>query len=279
MNGRRTHILPDRGTCIVSPDLHGCFADYQRLKTLFLEARADAETHWVLLGDAVHGPSPEAAAMDPALYGYPDESWAIVEDLTGLMRAHPGRIHYVLGNHDHAHLGGIRTARFHPDEVAALEERLRPFQVARLRAFLDQALLAVAAPCGLLMTHASPDASLKRFEDLDRIGLDPETNDRYANRLLASFLWPYGQPEEVTRRLLATVSRTVRARVLVHGHDRDEDGWFIDGRHALCPVIFGAERAAKRYLRIDLAGRYDEAMDLRENREVLRLYPDDPNQP
>lgn len=279
MTGTRTRILPDRGTCIISPDLHGCYEDYQRLKAIFLAARSSEDVHWVLLGDVVHGPSPEAAVLDPHMYGYPDESWEIVEDLTRLKRQHPGRVHYVLGNHDHAHLGGTRTARFHPDEVAALEDRLRPFQVARLHAFLGEGLLAVAAPCGLLMTHASPDGSLKRFEDLDRVGWDPDTNDRYRNHLLASFLWPYGQPEKVTRRLLSTVSRSVRSRVLVHGHDRDEDGWFVDGRHALCPVIFGAGRRAKRYLRIDLAARYDEAMDLRENREILRLYPDAPPGP
>jgi len=272
MRAARTLILPDRGSCLISPDLHGCLEDYRRLKQIFLTELEVGDTHWVLLGDVIHGPSAEAARLDPDLYGYRDESWAIIEDLVALTEQHPGRIHYILGNHDHGHLGGQRTARFHPDEVAALEDRLRPFQVARLRAFLDRALLAVAAPCGLLMAHASPDARLERFEDLDRVALDPEANDRYANHLLAAFLWPYGQPEQTTRRLLATVSRSCRVRVLVHGHDRDEDGWFVDGRHALCPVIFGARREDKRYLRIDLAGRYGEAMDLCENREVLRLH-------
>ena len=61
-------------------------------------------------------------------------------------------------------------------------------------------------------------------------------------------------------------------RVVVHGHDRDEWGFFYEGETQLCPVIFGATRANKRYLRLDLGARYESAQALREDTEIVRLY-------
>jgi predicted phosphodiesterase len=270
----RVQILPERGRLLVSADLHGNLEDFERLRALFLESmQRRAATHWVLLGDAVHGPSERAAAEDPELHGFVDRSWEIVAELIQLTKRYPDRIHYLLGNHDHGHLSGRRTAKFHPDEVAALESRLSGFQIAQLRAFLERALLAAVAPCGLLMSHACPDGRLERLEDLDAVRYDPAANDPYHQHLLRTFLWPYGQPESAIDQLLETASRIgARIGVVVHGHDRDEEGWFIDGDHCLCPVIFGAPRHAKRYLSLDLAGRYRDVFDLRENREILRLY-------
>ncbi len=62
-------------------------------------------------------------------------------------------------------------------------------------------------------------------------------------------------------------------RVVVHGHDRDERGFFVEGERQLCLCIFGAPREAKRYLRADLGGRYTSARDLRDGVEIRRLYP------
>lgn len=274
MTGRVVR-LPAAGRLLVAADLHGNHEDYAALRALFLQwLEQDPDSHWLLLGDAVHGPDAATAARDPALYGYADRSFDIVADLARLRRSHPNRIHYLLGNHDHAHLGGRATGRFHPDEAAALEDRLTPAQRAALRTFFDEAQLAAVAPCGLLFSHASPGAALQRLSDLDRLALDPRRNDDAGNRLLHAMLWPYSQSDAATRRLLRKVSADgIEVRLLIHGHDRDEEGWFIDGRHALCPVLFGAPPGEKRYLDVDLAARYDDPLDLREHREIRRLHP------
>jgi hypothetical protein len=39
-------------------------------------------------------------------------------------------------------------------------------------------------------------------------------------------------------------------------------------------VIFGAARGDKRYVRLDLAGRYENAEALRDGVEIVRLYGD-----
>lgn len=271
---RRTLILPDRGVLMVSTDLHGSWDDFAALRARFLAERAaEPATHWVILGDAVHGPSPEARARRPELYDYDDRSAEIVAGVLALRREHPGRVHYVLGNHDHGHVGGRHTAKFWPDEVAALERRCTPAQLADLRALFEPALLAVVAPCGVFLSHGSPDDRLEAFADLDGVRLDPRANDAYHRHLLASILGSYGQRDEVSARLLARVSATAApVGVVIHGHDRDEAGYFLSGPYQCCPVIFGAPRELRRYVRLDMSAQYRSTADLRDGIELRRVH-------
>ena len=59
---------------------------------------------------------------------------------------------------------------------------------------------------------------------------------------------------------------------MVHGHDKTEHGFFYEGGNQLCPCIFGAPRSEKRYVRLDLAARYERAEDLRDGFEIRRLW-------
>lgn len=272
---RRHLILPDRGVLLVNTDVHGNAEDFARLEAIFrAERAADPETHWVILGDVVHGPDDEARASEPALYGYPDGSMEIVERIRALCEEAPEHVHFVLGNHDHGHVGGHHTKKFHEDEVEALEGTLSDEERARLHALFRDALLAVAAPCGVLLTHGSPDASLADLAALDDIPLEVREM-KYSERLvMRSLLGSYGQPDEVTKKMLAQVSASsgLSLGVVIHGHDRDPAGYFREGRHQACPVIFGAPREDKRYVRLDLGKRYATVDDLRHEREVRRLY-------
>lgn len=265
---RRHLILPSQGTLLVNTDLHGNLDDFLAMHSRFEEER---DAHWVILGDVVHGPDDRAREDEPDLYGYPDRSFDIVERIAKLRS---DRVHYVLGNHDHGHVGGPRPAKFHGDEVSALEATLSESQRALLRELFETAFLAIAAPCGLLLTHGAAGDGLDRLADLDRVSLDPAKNDARTNEMLRSLLSAYGQRADVTARMLERVSRSsgLELRVVVHGHDRDESGWFAEGDNQLVPVIFGAPRENKRYLRVDLSARYRRAADLRDCVEILRLH-------
>ena len=269
---KRYVVLPPRGALVANTDIHGNLEDLRALRRAFEAEGPDA--HWVILGDIVHGPDDRAREHTPELYGYEDASGQIAVEIAEAMREHPGRVHFVLGNHDHGHIGGPHTRKFFRDEVEHLEARLSTDERAALSAILEGALYAVIAPSGLFLSHGSPNDSLKRLEDLDAIGLRPADNDAYANDVLQSFLTHYGQRDEIAARFLATVSKSgVPVSVVVHGHDRDERGFFIEGERQLCLCIFGAPRDAKRYLRADLGGRYTSARDLRDGIEIRRLYP------
>ena len=266
---RRHLILPDVGPLLVSTDLHGNLADLERLAAHFEALGPHAQ--WLVLGDLVHGPDLVTAKEKPELYGFTDRSPELIDRLWHLRREHPGRVHFVLGNHDAGHLGFRHTSKFHPDEVAALEKRLSPEQSRRLDALLTDALLAVAAPCGLLFTHGSPGEALTSLRELDG-ELPPKEPAR--RDAINELLWCYGQRGEVTARVLTRLSAEVGfpLHVVVHGHDRDESGWFVEGDNQVQPVIFGAPDANKRYLELDLAARYEAPASLRDGAEVRRLY-------
>jgi hypothetical protein len=124
------------------------------------------------------------------------------------------------------------------------------------------------------MTHGSPDTSLTSLAALDGVTLDIRAMSGDVARMLRALLTAYGQPDAVCKEMLANVSEAagLDLRVVVHGHDRDEKGFFREGTTQLCPVIFGAPRENKRYLRLDLAARYDDAETLRDGIEIVRLY-------
>ena len=262
--------LPDRGRLLVSTDLHGNLEDFDALRRRF-EATPDAI--WVQLGDVVHGPDEESRRQRPALYDYPDESVAIVEAMLALKSDHPSRFHYVLGNHDHGHVGGPHPSKFHDDEVEALERDLPPAKRESVRALFADALLAVATPCGLLLTHGVPSDKLRSLAELDTLSLEVATNTERANELLRDLLTSYGQQPDVVARMLAKVSLPgERFHLLVHGHDRDEAGFYVDGSNCLGLCIFGAPRANKRCLWADLSATYASAADLRDGVEIRRIH-------
>jgi hypothetical protein len=273
----RTRIFPRRGTLIVSTDMHGNAEDFAALRDRFLAARdREAETYWAILGDAVHGPSPEARERRPDLYDYDDQSAAIVRGVLELQAAHGEHVAYVLGNHDHGHVGGPHTAKFYPDEVVALERRCSEDERVGIKELFSNALLAAVAPCGVLMAHGCPDDRLVGFADLEEVRLCRADNDVYRRHLLDTFTRSYGQSEAVVERLLKSVTATaVAVNLIIHGHDRDEAGYFMaSGARVLCPVLFGAPRREKRYVQLDLAATYESAAVLRDGCEIRRLYVD-----
>jgi predicted phosphodiesterase len=268
----RHTILPAHGHALVSTDIHGNHDDFLALRRAFEALGPDA--HWVILGDVVHGPDDTARAGKPELYGYPDESFRIVDDILALERACPGRVHFVLGNHDHGHVGGPHTHKFWPDEVAHLEASLSPAQRDAMRELFSRALLAVAAPCGVFLSHGSPDDTLERLDDLDRVEDLARIPDPRLAASVHSFLTHYGQPDAKCARFLERMSASsgLPLRVVVHGHDRIETGFFYEGQRQVCLCIFGAPREAKRCLVLDLAARYERAADLRDGVEIRRLH-------
>ena len=267
-------ILPREGTLLVNTDVHGSGDDFRRMRDIF-EADADT-THWAILGDIVHAPDARARAQRPDLYDYNDASGDIAAEILRLQHAYPGRVHFVLGNHDWAHVGGPTVAKFWPDEAAHLEEQLTPEQVLSLHKLFRKALLCLVAPCGAFLSHGSPGALFDSFAELDAIEVGGELAPRQ-QALIKELTNFYGQREAVSRSFLQHASDLSGEQLafVIHGHDRDENGWFVHEETQICPVIFGAPRENRRYLRLNLAARYDSVHALREGHEILRLWDTD----
>ncbi|HEY0190444.1 MAG TPA: hypothetical protein VGC42_04930, partial [Kofleriaceae bacterium] len=177
------------------------------------------------------------------LYAYPDETPALLDGLFALMAQFGDRVLSVCGNHEHAHIGGRRTSKFHRDEAAFLESRLSPAQIAELQQrFASWPLVIRIAACGVAVTHGAPTpAGVADFE-----------RARYASGLassgvMQSAMTRYGFNAGEDLALLARLSEPgCELGLLVHGHDREEDGFCANGDAALLLCTsFGARRARK----------------------------------
>jgi hypothetical protein len=272
-------VTSTRGPVLVSADLHGNLADFERLRDVFLASDARGEQPvWISVGDWVHGPPDETARDDVLdrfgvpLYAYRDETPALLEQLFALMDRFGDRVLSICGNHEHAHIGGRRTSKFHRDEAAALEARMTPAAVAELRRrFATWPLVIRIAACGVAVTHGAPiPASVADFEAARFAGASASSD------VLASAMVRYGFCRGENVELLARLSEPgCELGVLVHGHDREEEGFHPNGPAALLLCTsFGARRARKSYLWLDRAQRYASLAALRDGIELRRLWPD-----
>jgi hypothetical protein len=268
------------GPVLVSADLHGNLADFERLRDVFLASDARGEQPvWVSVGDWVHGPPDPTARVDVVdrfgvpLYAYRDETPAILDALFALMDRYGDRVVSICGNHEHAHIGGRHTQKFHANEAAHLEGRLSATTVAELRRrFARWPLVVRIAACGVAITHGAPiPASVAEFE---RTRFD--RREGAANDVLHSAMTRYGFCRGEDVELLARLSEPgCELAVLVHGHDREEEGFCPTGTAALLLCTsFGARRARKAYLWLDRAQRYGSLAALREGIELRRLWPE-----
>src|SRR5262245_45874524 len=103
---RRVVVLPERGKLIVATDLQGNVPDFHRVAEIFERAAASPEgAVLVITGDLVHGP--ELSESDwPDYLGsyYRGDSKTVLEQARALADRYPGRVYYLLGNHEHAHV-------------------------------------------------------------------------------------------------------------------------------------------------------------------------------
>lgn len=268
------------GPVLVSADLHGNLTDFERLRDLFLASDARGEQPvWISAGDWVHGP-PDADArrecldrFGKPLYAYRDETPTILEALFALMDRFGDRVISICGNHEHAHIGGRHTQKFHDNEPAHLETRMSPAAVAELRRrFAAWPVVVRIAACGVAITHGAPiPASVAEFERTRFRRTDGERN-----HVLHSAMTRYGFCHGEDVALLDRLSEPgCELRVLVHGHDRDEEGFSRSGDAALLLCTsFGARQARKSYLWLDRGRRYASLGELRDGMELRRLWPD-----
>jgi hypothetical protein len=278
---RRVVTLPDRGRLIVSTDLQGNVGDFEIVEEIYERAAMRPEgAVLVITGDLVHGPelSPDEWPDYLGSY-YRGDSKRLLEKAKKLAERHPGRVHYLLGNHEHAHVGGPVVAKFFPDEARRLEELLGPASTRGMKAWLRTwPFVAVAPKAGLVMLHAAPHAGIERAEDLDKLPLDGFLDltlaDSAARATLAALLWARTTSSERANAFLKAIHPG--ARVAVYGHDVARSGYAIDREPLLCvSTSFGCFDGDKLYLEWDLSVPAKSATDVAK-RGLFPLHPGSP---
>jgi hypothetical protein len=257
----------------VGTDLQGNLGDFRRLVRHFREAGEDA--HLLLTGDLVHGPDEDTMSHWPDHLGtaYRDESPALIDAFIAEQARAPGRVHCLLGNHDHAHLGGPVTSKFHDDEGGVLEARLGPEGTARLQALIGSFPLVAVAPCGAVMLHGAPSSEIDSPQELEGIPLGGYREFGIEHFLqvpvLGALLWSRYATAAQAKRFLTAFGGTVA----LYGHDVVREGFAREGDDQLCfSTSFGLYDEFKVYVSLDLAARYPDVHALREEHEILPLY-------
>ncbi|MDC3958486.1 metallophosphoesterase [Polyangium jinanense] len=278
---RRVVVLPERGKLIVATDLQGHVDDFERITAIFERAAREPDgAVLVVTGDLVHGP--ELAEMDwPDYLGsyYEGDSPALLERARELQNRYPGRVHYLLGNHEHAHVGGPIVAKFFPDEAMRLEELLGDEGTLAMRAwFRTWPFVAVAPKAQLVMLHAAPHARIQSRDDLENLSLDGCTGltleEMAARGTLGALLWARTTSSERAWSFLRAIHSN--ARVAVYGHDVARTGYAIDREPMLCvSTSFGCFDGDKMYLEWDLAESATSAEDV-ARRGLRLLHPGAP---
>jgi hypothetical protein len=261
---------------IVATDLQGNVADLEAVEQVFEEAAADEDgATLVITGDLVHGPEIPLRHWPEYLGSYYRcDSVELLAKAEELVERHPGRVHYLLGNHEHAHVGGPIVSKFFADEALRLERLLGPRRTEQVRHwFRSWPLLAVAREAGILLMHGAPHAQIESPDELDAAELSPDGHELgNVDPLLAELLWARATTEPRARNFLRAFDD--RLRVAVYGHDVAREGHAIDHEPLLCiSTSFGCYDGDKLYLDWDLRERPESAADL-ARRGLRPLYPD-----
>jgi hypothetical protein len=183
----------------------------------------------------------------------------------------------LLGNHEHAHVGGPIVSKFHLDEAAVLEARLGD-ATDRVRAFLSGLPLIAVAPCGIVCTHGAPWATepdLDAFEKLHYEGFEDVPLWRMLESgTVGALLWARGASDHQAEALLAAAHGRPDFGFVVYGHDIVREGYETSGARQICvSTSFALFDETKTYLRLELDREYPDVYALRPGHEILPLYP------
>jgi hypothetical protein len=255
--------------------MQGHLRDFDRMVQIFEEARGQGEAYLLFTGDLVHGPRLRREEW-PDFLGdfYRDESPALIERFQEVAKRHPGRIFSLLGNHEHAHIGGPHTAKFHLDEVLLLELELGVERALRTRDLFRTFPLVAIAPCGVVFTHGAPAARISEPAEVEAVRYDgfemSETVDMIGVPVLGPILWARSATAEAAKRFV----RALGSSVSVFGHDVIRSGYEkIGDEQIIVSTSFGLYDRDKIYLDLDLGARYRSVHDLREGQQIVKLYP------
>ena len=278
---RRVIQLPDRGRLLVATDVQGNVGDFDRVAAAFEDAAKSREgAYLVVTGDLVHGPElSEADWPDYLGTFYHGDSKTVLEHARELSDRYPGRVHYLLGNHEHAHVGGPVVSKFFPDEAQRLEELLGNQGTQRMRAWLRTwPFVAVARHARLVMLHAAPHARIRSADDLERLPLDGfdtiPLEDMSTRGILGALLWARTTTTDRAFEFLRALD--AEARVAIYGHDVARSGFAVEREPLLCvSTSFGCFDGDKLYLEWDLAEPAESAR-LTAKRGLKVLHPGAP---
>jgi len=278
-------VLPARGRVVLCTDLHGNLGDFEQVVAAFEEARAEAEGEAYLLftGDLIHGPC-YGERIWPEHLGtfYRDRTVELLEAFVRVASAHPGRVFSLIGNHEHSHIGGPHTRKFHkdPSETEFLERWLGPTRTRAAQELFRSFPIVALLGRSVVATHGAPRPLLASFEEIATIEYagheERSIREMIQVPVLGELFWCRNSGTLAVRRFLQRMDVGGRSpRLVVYGHDPVRKGYLREGDEQLClSTSFGLKDEKKVYLDLDLEREYRSVRSLRYGGHILPLYPE-----
>jgi predicted phosphodiesterase len=267
------------GNLIVVSDLHGNLKDFLRIVAIF-EQEKDACL--LFLGDLFHGPyltrDEWAPYIDVLGDFYYDQSAAVFRCFIELYKRYPNRVCAILGNHEHAHVGGPRVSKFTEDEAMSFEAQLSHSERRQLYNNLSKWPWMVASKCGACFTHGAPPPTAFTRKSLEEESLevtDPQTWVQPGHALLSELLWRRYSPPEDVQTFLSHLNgfSPYKQNIVCYGHEPSPEGYEIE--HPLLFNLsssFAMQHDDKTYLHFSLSEVYFNAYEV--EMQIKPLYDD-----
>lgn len=243
-------VLPDTGRLVATGDLHGHRRNFEKIvRCAALDA---APTNHVILHEMIHG-----GPLDPK---GGDLSFEMIHQACKLKVKFPNQVHFLLGNHDLAQMGGLEICRQGTSCLSAFAAGLknrfgtRAGDVTKaIYGFFKSQPIACRAGA-IFFSHSTP--ARRFFLDFDPTVLDRPLTDADTERpgSVYSLVWgrAFDQPTA------DNFARRMNCEVMIIGHEPQPEGWKApttrhiilasDHNHGVClPLQLG-----KRYTHTEL---------------------------
>ena len=278
-------LLPEKGRVIICTDLHGNLPDFQRVVEAFRTClkETDGDAYLLFTGDLVHGACYSRAIWPEHLGSYyTDQTEQLVDSYMELKEEFPDRVWSLIGNHEHSHIGGPHTRKFHkdPSETQYLEQTLGPEKTEIFKGLFRSFPIMALVGKGIVVTHGAPRVLMANYDDIKKIEYGGYENltirEMIEVPILGELFWCRYAGPLAARRFLRRIERNGRPnRIVVYGHDPVRKGYLREGKEQLCfSTSFGLKNEKKVYLDLDLSREYRSARSLRYGAHILSLYPE-----
>jgi hypothetical protein len=216
-----TPTLPSAGLAdevMLTGDVHGHRRNFNLIRRL-AALEENPRRHLVLQEVCHGGPAYDAGGC---------MSHAILEDVAALMIEHPGRVHFILGNHELAELSDYPIQKNR--QLLNLQFRLGLRQMygpageevreAYVR-FLWSCPLAIRLPRGVFIAHSLPDGVDRRDFDPSVLLRELRPEDCAEGADVFRLLWGRDYRRENARAF----AERIGARILITGHEPCDEGF------------------------------------------------------
>lgn len=244
-NGQLLH-LPAQGELVITGDLHNHRRNFQRIMKLS-SLSAFPQRH-VILQELIHGGALGTQGEDNSLELLLDAiDWAL---------DYPGRVHFVLSNHDWAQVFGMPilkdgydlTERFSRSFVVHFGSRAGD-AIAAFREFVLSLPLACITVNGILMCHSLPGPTDMPHFDPGILTRTLAPSDYVRMKSVYRMIWGRFQTDET----LDSLARLWFAEMFICGHQPQEQGFGSIGKRMF---LIDSSNNHGAVLAIDLARQY-----------------------